>query len=234
MSETTVSLVIQGETLVLHPERALIWPRRHTVIVADTHFGKSSHFGRHGIAVPAGTDEADRHRLTQLVTDFGARRLIILGDFLHAPLTDGTPEADALQQWAEQLAMFLEIHVVAGNHDLHASRLPPLQWWESQWIDPPFCFIHDANRGRFTGADSLFTVSGHVHPVIRLRSLGKNMLRVPIFWQKTAGLILPSFGQFTGGFAITPGDGDRIFGVAPNAIVPFQNPRIRSPRRGSS
>ncbi|GAC1501402.1 MAG: ligase-associated DNA damage response endonuclease PdeM [Steroidobacteraceae bacterium] len=221
MSEKTVSLLIHGETLVLHPERALIWPRRRTVIVADTHFGKSSHFGRHGIPVPAGTDEADRHRLTRLVTAFDARRLIILGDFLHAPITAGTSDADDLQHWAERLAMSLEIHVVAGNHDLHASRLPPLHWWESHWIDPPFCFVHDANRRRLIGADSLFTVSGHVHPVIRLRSLGKSMLRVPIFWQKSAGLILPSFGQFTGGFAITPDEDDRIFGVGPTAIVPF-------------
>ena len=92
MREQTVSVTIHGERLVLHPERALIWPRRRTVIVADTHFGKSGYFGRHGMAVPAGSDEADRQRLSRLVTDVDARRLIILGDFLHAPLTAGSAD----------------------------------------------------------------------------------------------------------------------------------------------
>ena len=221
MTDNTASLTIHGESLVLHPERALIWPRRRTVIVADTHFGKSGFFGRHGIAVPAGTDEADRQRLSRLVTSIDARRLIILGDFLHAPLTAGSVEADDLQVWAEQLATSLEIHVVAGNHDLHGSRFSPVHWWETEWLDPPFCFIHDANRVRSIGAGSLFTVSGHVHPVIRLRSLGKSAMRVPVFWQTLTGLILPSFGLFTGGFAITPGESDRIFGVGPSGIVTF-------------
>jgi DNA ligase-associated metallophosphoesterase len=225
MSETTAALVIHGETLVLHPERALYWPRRRTLIVADTHFGKTGHFGRHGIPVPAGTDAADRQRLTRLVTALDARRLIILGDFLHAPIAAGTAEEVDLQSWAEQLATTLDIDVVAGNHDRHAPRLPPLRWWDSPLVDPPFCFIHDADRAPSGRADGPFTVSGHVHPVIRLRSLGKSTLRVPIFWQKEGGLILPSFGQFTGGFAITPGEGDRLFGAGPEGIVRFENRR---------
>ncbi len=220
MTETTVSLLIHGETLILHPERALIWPDRRTVIVADTHFGKTSHFGRHGIAVPKGADDADRQRLTQLVTSLQARRLIVLGDFLHAPLPGGTVEAHDLQMWVEELATFLDIHVVAGNHDLHATKLPPIHWWQSEYVDSPFCFIHDATCARPIGGE-LFTVSGHIHPVVRLRSLGKSTLRVPIFWQKPTGLILPSFGFFTGGFAIKALRGDRIFGVGSSGIVPF-------------
>ena len=88
---------IRGETLILHPDRALIWPNRATAVVADTHFGKSSVFGRAGIAVPAGSDEADRARLTQLIATHGIRRLVVLGDFLHAPLESDSAEAAALQ-----------------------------------------------------------------------------------------------------------------------------------------
>jgi metallophosphoesterase superfamily enzyme len=120
------------------------------------------------------------------------------------------------------------MHIVAGNHDLHATRTSPLQWWDSEWADPPFCFIHDADRARQPGADSLYSVSGHVHPVFRLRTLGKNALRIPVFWQKPKGLILPSFGLFTGGFAVTPAQTDRLFGVGPEGIVPL-NQRGVSP-----
>lgn len=110
---------------------------------------------------------------------------------------------------------------MAGNHDQQASRVPPLHWWDSEFVDPPFCFIHDAKHARLTGADSLFTVSGHIHPVIRLSSMRKSAMRVPVFWQQATGLILPSFGLFTGGFAITPGEADRLFGVGPGGIVPL-------------
>ncbi len=224
MTEGTVSVLIHGETLVFHPQRALLWPRRRTVIVADTHFGKSSHFARHGIAVPAGSDEADRQRITQLVKSADSLRLIILGDFVHAPLPLGSLECDRLQRWVEQLAGFLEIHVVSGNHDVGTSRtsLPSIQWWDTELIDFPFRFIHDAQRARTLDADALFTLSGHIHPVKQLKKLGKSALRVPVFWQKASGLILPSFGLFTGGFAVVPAEGDHMFAVGPSGVVPLR------------
>jgi DNA ligase-associated metallophosphoesterase len=222
MSEGTVSLAVSGETLILHPQRAVLWPRCHTVIVADTHFGKSSFFARHGIAVPAGSDESDRRRLAHLIATTDARRLIILGDFLHAPLCADSAEFADLQRWAEQLASILELHVVAGNHDIGApqSRLSAVHWWDTEWVDPPFRFIHDAQRAPSPPAEAPFTLSGHVHPVIRLRELGKSALRVPVFWRKAAGLILPSFGLFTGGYAVVPGDDERMFAVGSSGVVP--------------
>ena len=222
MSEGTVSLLIGGEKLVLHPQRAVLWPRCHTVIVADTHFGKSGYFGRHGIAVPDGSDKADRQRLTQLVENSHARRLIILGDFLHAPLPVGGPEFDALHSWLRQLATFLDIHVVSGNHDIGVAKksLSAVRWWDSEMLSPPFRFIHDAQRTRSVGdEDRLFTLSGHIHPVRRLKELGRNSLRVPVFWQRARGLILPSFGAFTGGFAVMPDKGDHMFAVGPSGVV---------------
>ena len=222
MSEGTISLVVGGETLILHPQRAVLWPRSRTVIVADTHFGKSGFFSRHGIAVPAGSDESDRQRLTYLMESTRARRLIILGDFLHAPLSSCSAESADLQRWAEKLATFLEIHVVAGNHDIGApkSRLSAVHWWDTDWVDPPFRFVHDAQRAPSPTVTAPFTLSGHVHPVIRLRELGKSALRVPVFWHKAAGLILPAFGLFTGGYAVSPGEGERMFAVGSSGVVP--------------
>lgn len=223
MNEGTVALQVSGETLILHPQRALLWPRCRAVIVADTHFGKSSHFGRHGIAVPAGSDEADRQRLTQLIRGAAARRLIILGDFLHVPLAPDSPELKDLQRWAGGLTADVEIHVIAGNHDRGSANLnvPGLHWWETEWVSGPFRFIHDAQRSRSERQDALFTLSGHVHPVMRLRELGKHGLRVPVFWQTAAGLVLPSFGTFTGGFAVARREGERLFAVGSSGVVEF-------------
>jgi DNA ligase-associated metallophosphoesterase len=218
-SDGAVPLVIQGETLLLHPGRAALWPRRKTVIVADTHFGKSSFFGRHGIAVPAGSDEEDRAGLTRLVTESGGERLIILGDFLHAPIAADSREAHDLDAWSRSLAG-VHIIVVAGNHDRGALRLwSSIAWQGGELIEPPFRFVHHAEHRR--GADSLYALSGHIHPVMRIRAFPKPGMRVPVFWQRSAGLVLPSFGAFTGGFAVRPVPGEHLFAVGPTAVTPM-------------
>ena len=223
MTEHALPVMIHGEELLLHPARAVIWPRCRTVIVADTHFGKSGHFGRHGIAVPAGTDEADRERLNRLILDADASRLVILGDFLHAPLADGGSDANDLHEWVNQVGSSVDIHVVAGNHDQGGSWTRPkaLRWWDTSWTEPPFRFVHDADRRRPRDSGAFFTLSGHIHPVVRLRGARKGTMRVPVFWHRAAGLILPSFGLFTGGFAVTPEEGDRVYAVGSSGVVPL-------------
>jgi uncharacterized protein len=213
----TLPLVLQGEALLLHPERAVIWHGQRTLIVADTHFGKSSFFGRHGIPVPKGSDEGDRARLTALVEAAGAKRLIVLGDFLHAPLSSDQQEALDIDAWARALSP-VRITVIIGNHDRGTARLSPLlEWYESELVEPPFCFRHDVSPAE--ARRDLFTLSGHVHPVTRLGMSSKQRLRVPVFWQRRKGLVLPSFGAFTGGFVVRPDAGERLFAVGPSAVT---------------
>lgn len=216
----SVSVQIRGETLLLHPDRALLWPARATAIVADTHFGKSSVFGRHGIAVPAGSDEQDQARLSRLVATHGIGRLIVLGDFLHAPLDTDSPEAAALERWSTSLEA-VKIQVIAGNHDRGVTRgwRGPIDWIAGEVVEPPFRFIHDVSQQRST--DDAFALSGHIHPVIALRGLRKRAHRVPVFWARAHDMILPSFGSFTGGFLIRPASGEQVFAVGPDHVTPF-------------
>lgn len=214
-------LTVCGETLLLHPERAAIW--RRTVIVADTHFGKSSFFARHGIAVPKGSDDDDRARLTELIQASQAQRLIVVGDFLHAPLTPDSAEARDLDAWARALAP-VRITVVAGNHDRGTGRPSALiEWHEQELRDPPFRFVHDAAASKDLGLP--FTLSGHVHPVMRFHVSSKQRLRVPVFWHCANGLVLPSFGAFTGGFAVRPALREQLFAAGPNAVTKIETPR---------
>jgi len=219
MSNGTISLTVRGEELLLHPQRAVLWPRRKTVIVADTHFGKSSFFSRHGIAVPAGTDEADRNRLTRLARETGAERLIVLGDFLHAPIDADSQDALDLAAWANALAP-TRIEVVAGNHDRGAPEhwSSCISWRGGLRPEPPFLFVHDATDVDEPGLD-LFSLSGHIHPVLRLPGARNGRMRVPAFWQRATGLVLPSFGQFTGGFAVRLATADQVFACGPSAVV---------------
>jgi uncharacterized protein len=216
MSQGSCLLNLRGEELQLHPNRAVVWPRRKMVIVADTHFGKSSYFGRHGIPVPAGSDHEDRDRLTRLVVECGAEQLIVLGDFLHAPISADSREARDLDAWAQALAP-VRVTVIAGNHDRGTPRLAAsIEWREGELHEPPFRMIHEATD---ENSDNTFSLSGHVHPVMRLQSAGKLRLRIPVFWQRASGLILPSFGAFTGGFAVRPAPGEQLFAAGPTAVT---------------
>ena len=44
MLSKCLEIELRGERLQLHPERALLWPARSTLLVADPHFGKTCRF----------------------------------------------------------------------------------------------------------------------------------------------------------------------------------------------
>ena len=80
----TQTAELAGETVTLLPERALYWPRRAALLIADLHLGKDATFRASGVPLPGGTTAADLARLSVALERSGARRLVILGDFFHA------------------------------------------------------------------------------------------------------------------------------------------------------
>src|SRR5690554_3561823 len=75
----SADVLVRGQTLTLHPERAVYWERARTLIVADTHFGKAATFRAHGLPVPVGTTTAALQRLDAVLTRTRAERLLFLG-----------------------------------------------------------------------------------------------------------------------------------------------------------
>src|SRR5262249_938152 len=112
---------ICGEQLLLSPERAVIWPNRSALIVADPHFGKDDVFRPAGIALPRGPAVDDLQRLTRLLEAYQLQRLIVLGDFLHAATRSGDAFLHAFSIWRRAHAA-LAIDVIAGNHDRREAR----------------------------------------------------------------------------------------------------------------
>ena len=49
----TALVTIAGERLQLLPQRALLWPARALLMVADAHFGKAARFRTLGVPVPS-------------------------------------------------------------------------------------------------------------------------------------------------------------------------------------
>lgn len=210
---------LQGETLLLLPERALLWERTATLIVADAHLGKAASFRAAALPMPGGTTTGTLSRLSAALARTGARRLLLLGDFFHARSGRAGRTLAAIAEWRERHAD-LEIVLVRGNHDRGAGD-PPREWefacHDEPWMEPPFAFRHHPAEEA-----AGYVLAGHVHPAVSLSGPGRQRERLPCFLFGERTGILPAFGDFTGGASVRPRPGDRLFGVAGDEVVPIR------------
>ncbi len=212
------SAVIAGEQVTLLAERALHWPRGSTLFVADVHLGKAAAFRAGGVPLPGGTTAGDLARLGRLVAATGSKRLIVLGDFLHAA-AGRTPALErAFTTWRERHRA-LGITLVRGNHDQKAGDPPPgwrIEVLAEPHLQPPFLLCHQPPDDADGGSDSLFgyAIAGHTHPGVHIAGAGLQSERLPCFVLGKSRAILPAFGRFTG-LATQPWRGsDRIIAIA--------------------
>ena len=198
----------QGETIHLHPEKALFWPKEDTLFVADPHFGQAATFRKVGIPVSEHTTEDDCRKLENLIRKTQAKKLIFLGDFLHARQGKTDHVRMLLFQWRE-LFKSLEIILIRGNHDLKSGD--PWPELGIQCFPEPFplskwqCRHHPIETGRDP------YLAGHIHPGYSIRGAGRASLRAACFWVRPNHIILPAFGSFTGLQNIIADPNDQIF-----------------------
>ncbi|MGF6273925.1 DNA ligase-associated metallophosphoesterase [Massilia sp. UYP11] len=209
-----VRVEVAGESLLLLPEKAIYWPGEEMLIIADIHFGKAAAFRSLGVPVPRGTTSENLAGLDALVAAHGARQVAFLGDFLHARAAHASSTQLAMLAW-RQRHPDLALMLVRGNHDLHAGD-PAAALGIAMVDEPhaigPFAFCHHP------GVDAPgYGLAGHVHPVYVLATRF-DALRLPCFVVGEQGLILPSFGAFTGGHAVRPGPGERIYVTSGDAV----------------
>jgi uncharacterized protein len=213
------SIVVAAERLLLLPERALFWPRKNALIVADLHLGKAATLRAASLAVPEGSAAADLARLSRVLDDTQATQLLLLGDLLHARQGRDPATLALVAAWRERHAA-LEIVLVRGNHD-RAAGDPPAQWQiscvDEPLVEPPFALQH------YPGASEHgYSLAGHLHPAVQLRGRGGQRERLPCFVFGATGAILPAFGSFTGAATIQPKSDERIFVVADQSVIQVQ------------
>lgn len=193
-----MDLRIAGEPVRLHADRALYWPARGRLLIADLHLGKGGILRAAGIPVPSGGTGHDLSRLDALLRATGARQLWVLGDFLH-----GARDPRVEAAWRALMAAHpgCVASVVAGNHDrsLEPDALGIIHLPDDV-RDGPFRFRHVpvARAGRDAG----HVICGHVHPVVRIPGLPG---RHPALVLEAGQAILPAFSAFTGGREPDPG-----------------------------
>lgn len=213
----SLALDLAGERIELLADRALFWPARSRLLIADLHLGKADAFRRAGIALPRGGTAHDLARLSALLAATGARELWVLGDLLHGAV-DTTHWRATWNAWRVQHAG-LDIAVLTGNHDraLAGSGLEVRMLGEAV-DDAPFAFHHAPQVH-----DSLHVVCGHLHPVADLPGLHR---RWPVFWLRERLTVLPAFSQFTGGIAPMRAEGEALVACVDGALVAISAPTL--------
>jgi len=206
-----------GAELALLPERAVHWPARDTLFIADPHFGKAATMRAQSVAIPAGGTREDLARLSAVLRATGARRLVVLGDLLHAKAGRTPAVIVALASWRAAHAD-LDVVLVRGNHDARAGD-PPADW-RFDCVDEPHV-VGPLVLRHMPEADARgYVLAGHIHPGVVLRAPGWPTVRLPAFHETPAGLTLPAFGSFTGLAKVTLGEADRVYAIAEDSVVP--------------
>lgn len=204
-----------GETLWLLPERALWWPARRMLFIADLHLGKAATFRAQGHPVPAGTTRGNLDRLASLLRQHDAVGLVVLGDFFHAPESLTPSVQAALVQWRADFPT-LQLTLVRGNHDRRAGDPPAalgITVVDEPWRIGPFAACHHPQA-----VSGSLALAGHLHPVVRLYGRGRDRLRLPCFVLDAQQLLLPAFGEFTGGWDVEAADGQQVFVVGDGGV----------------
>ena len=225
-----LSHIVAGEHLILSNERTLFWESERTLIIADLHVGKTGHFRKAGIGVPAGVYKDDLHRLLSQILFFKAEKLIIVGDLTHSI---ANLEMDLFRKWRRDFSL-LDIHLAKGNHDILDNR-----WYAEADItvhnEPlaigDFLFVHDILKpGIIPGTDK-YVFSGHVHPGFTIRGRGKQTLRFPCFYFTESHCILPAFSHFTGTYDVPMQKDDQVFAIVDKEILPMHSKVISELKR---
>ena len=182
---------IVGEIFTFTNRRAIFWKREKALIISDVHIGKTAHFRKNGIAIPAGILEKDLNNLEQLFDHFEVQHVIIVGDLFHA----GTnTDLDLFCEWRKQFS-HLKMTLIKGNHDRIKKEFycdNCIDLIENKLQIAPFIFIHEPEI-----FDDQFCISGHIHPGILVGN-SKERIKLPCFSYSKNQLILPAFSEFTG------------------------------------
>jgi DNA ligase-associated metallophosphoesterase len=211
MNSTHASVYVREEELLLLPARAIYWPSEQTMLVADIHIGKVNHFRKNGIAVPEKAEQNNLWRLSGILQEWQPQKLIFLGDLFHSQFNS------AWDRFVDFMDNFnrIDVVLVKGNHDILPDEIfkragiavvPSL-------AKGPFLFSHDRIES------DLYNLHGHVHPAVKLKGSGRQRLRLPCFYFGETFGILPSFGDFTGSFVISPNKADRVFIPSSDEVI---------------
>ncbi|MDP1859152.1 MAG: metallophosphoesterase [Gemmatimonadaceae bacterium] len=249
---TAIEMEVGGERLVLRGDRSLYWPREQVLVIADLHLGKTESLRSDGVALPDGAMAHDLARLALALEETGAQRLLILGDLVHDAAALSLGVRRAVAEWRSRISASVHLVLgnhdqrvdtmpnewrlqVAGSslaippfHFVHEHVHPPPQPQpqchpQLHPLPHPHLDPHVDPHPHVNEAGGEFTWSGHLHPVLSLRS-ATDAVRVPCFLLRPHAGVLPAFSTLTGGAAVRLAATDRAVAVVDGMVIHLPTP----------
>jgi len=200
-------IIINEQTFLLHPLKAIYWQEKSALLLADFHLGKASHFRKNGIAVPQQIQFSNYAKFVKLLKEYSLERVIFLGDLFHS---------DHNTEWEHfgrliQAFKTISFELVSGNHDILA--VEEYQKFNIALHNEPYEVenILLSHHPMESVPQGYYNLAGHIHPSIRLKGKAYQSLRLPCFFFSDHQALLPAFGKFTGTYVIRPKKSDKVF-----------------------
>lgn len=216
----TKIIQFHGEEFVLSSDRVLYYPSENALILSDIHLGKAGHFRKNGIPVPIQINQDNLDRLDSCIQKFNPKKLIFLGDLFHS---ESNSEWDDFRDWRSGHSA-RSMTLVLGNHELYsAQKYEGLGLEVVNWIDINGLRLqHEPENTQsrpFNDNSNPTSISGHLHPGVKLAGKGRQSLILPCFAHYEHQLILPAFGTFTGLHLITIKEAQQLYAIAEDELI---------------
>lgn len=206
-----VEIEIESQKFILHPSGAIYWRDQKMLLIADVHLGKVVHFRMHGAPVPANAAFQNLEKLTEVTNHFQPEVICFLGDLFHSKLN---VEWNDFEKWVEYSKS--EVILISGNHDIIPNYLYEdieVKVYDDMLLEGFYLTHHP------TDLEGTFNFSGHIHPGIRMKGVGRQFLKFPCFYKTEKQLILPAFGNFTGKHILTPSQRDEVYAIVEGEVI---------------
>jgi len=226
-------ITLHDQEFILLPQKAMYWKSQEAILIADAHFGKATHFRKHGIYISEKPFENDLEILFQLITEFKPKKILFLGDMFHSLYNE---ECVAFKNLIDNFP-FLQTILIKGNHDI----LKPVDYEAlniqliNRLLIDGVLIVHEQSEvenkaeskkkvetygeNPITSQIPIITICGHIHPAYELKGRGRQHIRLACFHLSNQIFTLPAFGSFTGHHSISPQEEDNVFIISGTEIL---------------
>jgi len=196
-------------------QKALYWPSKKILLIADLHLGKVNHYRKAGYPVPTRANDENTSVLIDLLNHYKPERILFLGDLFHSHYNE---EWEVLGQVIRHFRS-TSFELVMGNHDIMSTlqyeRHKVLVHKEELLIDD-LLLTHAPLEEPLEG---IYNLAGHIHPGAKLFGKGRQALLLPCFYFGKQQGILPAFGSFTGLYPVKVVKGDCVYVIAEGEVI---------------
>ncbi len=206
-------------------EGILFWLEKEIAIVSDLHLEKGSSYASSGQYIPPYDSEETLLKLLDVINNYKVSKVILLGDTFHDKnaFLRMTPKVRFL---FEDFTKKYEVIFILGNHE-NKIKIEGIKFYQEYIVDN-IHFLHEAIQ------KNINQISGHFHPVASIKVSSKKIISKCLIHSNNH-IILPSFGEFTGGLNINDpvlksfiSEDANIYFLTKKSIYKFSNKDIES------